>query len=74
MTTIESDYLLVGAGAMRLAFADTLLTTWIRDCRLDGFAKVIGSVSPEDTARMAVLQQLRPTAMAAMANLQGLAG
>ena len=74
MTTIESDYLLVGAGAMRLAFADMLLTTWIRDCRLDGFAKVIGSVSPEDTARMAVLQQLRPTAMAAMANLQGLAG
>lgn len=74
MTTIESDYLLVGAGAMGLAFADTLLATWIRDCRLDGFAKVIGSVSPEDTARMAVLQQLRPTAMAAMANLQGLAG
>jgi hypothetical protein len=50
------------------------LATWIRNCRLDGFAKVIGSVSPEDKARMAVLQQLRPTAMAAMANLQGLAG
>lgn len=50
------------------------LSVWIRDCRLDGFAKVIGSVAPDDTARMAVLQQLRPTAMAAMANLQGLAG
>jgi hypothetical protein len=50
------------------------LSAWIKDCRLDGFSRVIGSVAPGDTARMAVLQQLRPTAMAAMANLQGLAG
>ena len=26
MTMIETDYLLIGAGAMGLAFADTLLT------------------------------------------------
>lgn len=50
------------------------LSAWIRDCRLDGFAKVIGSVSPEDSARIAILQQMRPAAMAAMANLQRLAG
>ncbi len=49
------------------------LSAWIRDCRLDGFASLIGSVTPEDSARMAVLQQLRPAAMAAMANLQVLA-
>ena len=49
------------------------LSAWIRDCRLDGFASLIGSVTPDDSARMAVLQQLRPAAMAAMANLQVLA-
>lgn len=50
------------------------LSAWIRDCRLDGFSRIIGSVTPEDTTRMAILQQMRPAAMAAMANLQLLAG
>lgn len=50
------------------------LSKWIHDCRLDGFAKTISAVRPDETARIAMLQQFRPTAMAAMANLQKLIG
>ncbi|MFZ4690585.1 MAG: hypothetical protein ACOYLS_15220 [Polymorphobacter sp.] len=48
------------------------LSQWIHDCRLDGFGQTISAVRPEETARMAMLQQFRPAAMAAMANLQKL--
>jgi hypothetical protein len=48
------------------------LSQWIHDCRLDGFGKTISAVRPEETARIAILQQFRPTAAAAMANLQKL--
>lgn len=51
---------------------NTPLSKWIHDCRLDGFGRMISAVGPEDTARIAVLQQFRPAAMAAMANLQKL--
>lgn len=50
------------------------LAKWIHDCRLDGFGKTISAVQPEDTARMAMLKQFRPAAMAAMTNLQTLIG
>jgi hypothetical protein len=50
------------------------LSKWIHDCRLDGFGKTVSAVRPEETARIAMLQQFRPTAMAAMANLQTLIG
>ncbi len=49
------------------------LSDWIRGNRLDGFSKVIAAVPPEDGQRMVILQQMRPAAMAAMANLQLLA-
>lgn len=48
------------------------LSKWIHDCRLDGFARTISAVRAEDSDRVAVLRQFRPTAMAAMANLQTL--
>ncbi len=47
-----------------------LLSQWIHDCRLDGFGKTISAVGAEETARIAMLQQFRPAAMAAMVNLQ----
>jgi hypothetical protein len=50
------------------------LMQWIVDCRLDGFSAVIRDVRPNETAKVAILQQLRPAAMAAMANLQRLIG
>lgn len=50
------------------------LSQWIHDCRLDGFSKTISAVRPEETARIAMLQQFRPAAMAAMANLQRMIG
>ncbi|WP_310497667.1 hypothetical protein [Sandarakinorhabdus sp.] len=50
------------------------LSKWIHDCRLDGFGKMITAIRPEETSRIAMLQQFRPTAMAAMANLQTLIG
>ena len=50
------------------------LSKWIHDCRLDGFSKPISGIGPEETARMSVLQQFRPAAMAAVANLQRMMG
>ncbi|MBC7522681.1 MAG: NAD(P)/FAD-dependent oxidoreductase [Sandarakinorhabdus sp.] len=50
------------------------LSKWIHDCRLDGFGKTVSAVRPEETARLAMLQQFRPAAMAAMANLQTMVG
>jgi NAD(P)-binding Rossmann-like domain len=52
---------------------DKVLSRWIRDSRLDGFGKVIASVSPDDQEKLALLGKFRSTAMAAVANLQELA-
>jgi NAD(P)-binding Rossmann-like domain len=52
---------------------DKSLSRWIRNCRLDGFGKVIAAISPEDTEKMAILAEFRGNAMAAMGNLQRLA-
>ncbi|WP_085338661.1 NAD(P)-binding protein [Aquidulcibacter paucihalophilus] len=48
---------------------DPKLRDWIRESRLDGFGKVIAAISPEDSARMAVLKKFRKFAMPAAANL-----
>lgn len=48
---------------------DPKLRDWIRESRLDGFGKVIAAISPEDSARMAVLKKFRQFAMPAAANL-----
>lgn len=47
---------------------DKTLRAWMRDSRLDGFGKLTASVAPDDTARLAILGELREQAMAAMAN------
>lgn len=46
------------------------LRRWIRESRLDGFAKVVRAVTPDETEKMAVLLALRDRAWPAAANLQ----
>lgn len=53
---------------------DRALAAWIRDCRLDGFAKVVAGLASTDTGRLALLGELRAHAGAAAANLQRLLG
>jgi hypothetical protein len=48
------------------------LMQWIINCRLDGFGAVMRDVQPHEAKKIAILQQLRPAAMAAKANLQRL--
>jgi NAD(P)-binding Rossmann-like domain len=48
---------------------DKTLRNWIRDSRLDGFGKLMTSVAPDDTAKLAVISRLREQAVAAMGNL-----
>ena len=48
---------------------DKVLRNWIRESRLDGFGKLMGSVAPDDTAKLATLARFKEQAMAAMANL-----
>jgi NAD(P)-binding Rossmann-like domain len=52
---------------------DKSLSKWIRNCRLDGFGKVIAAISPDDAEKQAVIASFRGNAMAAMGNLQRLA-
>ncbi len=59
-------------GNMRNQFVwsqDKTLRTWIRDSRLDGFAKVVAAVSRDDIAKQAVLERLKTNAKAAVANM-----
>lgn len=50
------------------------LRAWISASRLDGFRKVIESIAPTDTHRMAILGAFRTHTPAAVANLGRLAG
>jgi hypothetical protein len=52
---------------------DKALRQWIRESRLDGFSKMMAGVDPADTAKIAVMQQLKASVPAAMANLPRLA-
>lgn len=45
------------------------LRNWIRESRLDGFGKLMIGMEPQDTAKLAIITQLREQARAAMANL-----
>lgn len=54
-------------------FGDEKLGTWIRQSRLDGFGKIAAAVDRSDTARVAVLQEMRQTGPLAVANLMRLA-
>jgi NAD(P)-binding Rossmann-like domain len=52
---------------------DAKIGAWIRDCRLDGFGKVMAAISPDDAEKQAIIMKLRGHAMAAMGNLARLA-
>jgi hypothetical protein len=54
-------------------FADERLGAWIRRSRLDGFGKIAAAIDRSDTARVAVLQEMRQTGPAAVQNLMRLA-
>lgn len=54
-------------------FGDERLGAWIRQSRLDGFGKIAAGVDRSDAARVAMLQELRATGPAAVANLMRLA-
>ena len=51
---------------------DQKVNQWITSCRLDGFGKMIFGVAPDDSKKMAVLEQFRTNAMAAMGNIPNL--
>jgi hypothetical protein len=48
---------------------DKTLRAWMRESRLDGFAKLMTSVDPSDTEKLAILDNLKAQAKAAMANM-----
>jgi hypothetical protein len=54
-------------------FTDEQLGAWIRQSRLDGFGKIAAGIDRSDTARVAVLQEMRQTGPAAVQNLMRLA-
>ncbi len=52
---------------------DARLRDWMVASRLDGFAKTIAALSPDDVEGIALLKELRANGMTAIANLQRLA-
>jgi hypothetical protein len=52
---------------------DKALSRWVRECRLDGFGKIIAAIDPADAEKMAVLGRMRSFARPAMENLHKLA-
>ncbi len=48
---------------------DKALRAWMRDSRLDGFAKLMTSIDPADTDKIAIMTKFRAAAAAAMANM-----
>ena len=51
---------------------DQKVNEWITSSRLDGFGKMIFGVAPDDDEKIAVLEQFRANAMAAMGNIPNL--
>jgi hypothetical protein len=51
---------------------DKALRNWMRDSRLDGFGKLVASVSPGDAEKTSILAELRQYSMAAVQNGQQL--
>lgn len=52
---------------------DKALRGWIRDCRLDGFGRMIAAVRPEEAEKQAIIGRLREHAGPAVKNLARLA-
>lgn len=48
---------------------DKALRSWIHNSRLDGFGKVIASVDPTDSEKMAILEKFKTYAKAAIGNM-----
>lgn len=72
-----SDFPAAALGNMMNQFAwgrDKVLSEWMKNCRLDGFGKVIAQISPDDEEKIAVLKRMRAAAMPAAANLSRLIG
>ena len=69
----DTDWIVVTAGLMLNQFQwsqDKELRNWIANSRLDGFSKMVQSVDPADTEKMAILTRMRNNAMPALAKLQ----
>jgi NAD(P)-binding Rossmann-like domain len=47
---------------------DKELMSWVRNCRLDGFGKVVASASRDDAEKQAILARFKASAIAAMGN------
>jgi hypothetical protein len=63
----------MGNMANQMAWSqDKSLRNWMRESRLDGFGKLTASVSPDDTAKMAILGAIRQYGMAAALNAKTL--
>jgi len=52
---------------------DKALRNWIRNCRLDGFGRLMAEIDPADTEKMSILLRLKEQAAAAVGNLRKLA-
>ncbi|MCY7305453.1 MAG: NAD(P)-binding protein [Rhodoferax sp.] len=52
---------------------DKALRNWIRNCRLDGFGRLMAEIDPADTEKMVILLRLKEQAAAAVGNLRKLA-
>ena len=46
------------------------LRHWMREQRLDGFSKMVSNISPDDTAKVEILNRMKASAMPAMGKLQ----
>jgi hypothetical protein len=76
LPNLLTDFPRAALGNMMNQYAwgqDKTLSEWIKNCRLDGFGKVIAQLTPEDTAKLAILKKLRAFSMPAAANLTKLA-
>ena len=69
----DTDYVRLTAAFMTNQFVwsqDEDLKAWLLGNRLDGFSKLVNSIDPNDTAKMAIMNKLRSNAMPAMGKLQ----
>ncbi len=75
LPNLLTDFPRAALGNMMNQFAwgqDKILSNWIKECRLDGFGKVVAALDPADTAKIAILKKMRAFAMPAAANLNKL--
>lgn len=49
---------------------DKALRKWLRGNRLDGFSKLVGSITPQEPEKIAVMERLKNNSFPAMAKLQ----